>query len=150
MWTKLLEWTDRVRQSRRAGAENTQAAGRRGEDLAQRYLQQRGCIVGRNWRTRSGHSEVDLIAVDGDVLVFVEVKARRSDEYGAPDRTIGREKERQLARAAREYQRRTRGRWQKLRFDIVSVILTDPPRIEHNRDALRVPFRPVAPEVPAR
>jgi len=81
----------------------TQALGRRGEDLAHRYLRRRGfVIVARNYRLSSGDAEADLIAWEGEALVFVEVKSRESADFGPPERAIGEEKRAHLLRIARE------------------------------------------------
>ena len=57
--------------------------GRYGEDVAARYLQDAGLVlIDRNWRGRSG--EVDLVALDGAILVICEVKTRTSDQFGGP------------------------------------------------------------------
>jgi len=115
-----------------------QASGRRGEDIAHRLLQSEGlAVVARNYRPRSGHGEIDLVAWDGDTLVFVEVKSRRSDEFGAPDRAVDREKERALIRSARDYARRADVAWDRVRFDIVNVVFSDPPSVSRVRNAFR-------------
>jgi putative endonuclease len=112
------------------------ASGRRGEDLAHRFLRKRGFhVVARNYRPRSGAGEIDLVAWDGGTLVFVEVKSRRSEEFGTPDRAVDQEKQDALVRAAREYARRAGVEWQNVRFDIVNVVLTDPPSVSHIGDA---------------
>ena len=111
--------------------------GRVGEDLAHRYLRRQGCtIVARNYRTRSGSGEIDLVAWQGGTLVFVEVKTRDSQEFGAPDRAVDADKERHLRTAARDYARRAGVEWERTRFDVVSVVL-NPRRIEWIRDAFR-------------
>ena len=111
--------------------------GRIGEDLAHRYLRRQGCtIVARNYRTRSGWGEIDLVAWQGETLVFVEVKTRDSAEFGAPDRAVDADKERHLRIAARDYARRAGVEWEHTRFDIVSVVL-NPSRIEWIRGAFR-------------
>jgi putative endonuclease len=145
----LLSLIDRLRHAgRRRCTAADLATGRRGEDLAQRYLQQRGyTVVARNYRTRSGDAEVDLIARDGEALVFVEVKSRHSSEFGAPDRAVDREKWRHIVRAAREYTRRADFPWNRVRFDLVNVILGEPPAIEHRQDAFNPP-RSTFPENP--
>jgi len=113
-----------------------QALGRRGEDLAHRYLERRGMtIVARNYRTATGSAEADLVAWDGDTLVFVEVKTRSTDEFGPPDRAIGDEKRRAILRAAAEYARRAGVPENNVRFDILNVVLSNPPSFEHTRDA---------------
>ena len=110
--------------------------GRLGEDLAHRYLRRHGCIiVARRYRPRSGGGEIDLVAWHGDTLVFAEVKTRATLEYGTPDRAVDTEKERFLRRAGRDYARRAGIEWSRVRFDIVSIVLTTPPFIEWFPDA---------------
>jgi len=135
----LYEFSDSIRQrARRRQWVADQATGRLGEDIAHRHLGRAGLIVvARNYRTRSGHAEVDLIAWESSTLVFVEVKTRQTEEYGTPDRAIGEEKERSLYRAAREYSRRIDVPWERVRFDIVNVVLTTPTQVTHIRNALR-------------
>jgi putative endonuclease len=112
--------------------------GRIGEDLAHRYLRRRGCtIVSRNYRTPAGSGEIDLVARDGGILVFVEVKTRATADFGDPDRAVDAEKRMHLRRAARDYARRAGVDWAQTRFDIVSIVLAHPPRIEWTRDAFR-------------
>ena len=117
------------------------ATGRRGEDLAHRYLQGLGYIVvARNYRLSSGSGEADIIAWDGDELVIVEVKTRESEEFGPPERAIDGEKRLALNRVARDYARKSNTANAKVRCDAVSVILTAPPRIELFRNAVRWKF----------
>jgi putative endonuclease len=112
--------------------------GRVGEDLAHRYLRRKGCtVVARNYRARSGAGEIDLVAWHGERLVFVEVKTRSSEDYGAPDAAVDLEKRIALERTAREYALRSGVEWGRTRFDIVSVVLLRPVRIEWRRDAFR-------------
>ncbi len=129
--------TDAARQLRQRHTLTPSAAlGRRGEDLAHRYLRSAGfTVLARNYRPGGGQSEVDIVARDGDILVFVEVKSRTSAEYGAPDRAIGSEKQKQITRAARRYAARAGIEWNRVRFDTVSVIFTQPPAIIHQQDA---------------
>jgi putative endonuclease len=110
--------------------------GRMGEDAAHRYLRERGCtVVARNYRSRSGPGEIDLVAWHGGSLVFVEVKTRASEEFGTPDRAVDEEKRSALERAAREYARRANVGWEQTRFDIVSVVLGKKLRVEWLKDA---------------
>lgn len=112
--------------------------GRIGEDLAHRYLRSRGCtIVARNYRTRSGSGEIDIVAWHGAALVFVEVKTRMSEGFGTPESAVDQEKRARLRRAARDYARRAGIEWEKTRFDIISVVLEKPPRIAWARNAFR-------------
>src|SRR5579885_1042149 len=134
----LYQLADRLRfraYQRRMTAEH--ALGRRGEDLAHRYLQRHGMVVvSRNYRTSTGSAEIDLVGWDNGTLVFVEVKSRRSDEYGAPDRAVGHEKWAHITRAARDYVRRVNMPCQTVRFDIVNIVFSSPPQITHLRDVL--------------
>ena len=78
------------------------APGRRAEDLAAAYQQQRGLrVLARNYRCRFG--EIDLIARDGDTLVFVEVRMRSSDRFGGAAASITAAKRAKLVRTARHY-----------------------------------------------
>jgi putative endonuclease len=116
------------------------AWGRRGEDLAHRYLQACGYIViGRNWRTRSGSAEVDIIAADGDTIVFVEVKTRATEAWGTPDQAVDEAKRRHMMRAAAEYLRLIDADFSRARFDIVSVLFGDGESVVHHRDAIPKP-----------
>lgn len=110
--------------------------GRLGEDLAHRYLRRRKCtVVARNYRPPAGGGEIDLVAWDGATLVFVEVKTRSTADFGPPEAAVDAEKREHLGRAARDYARRAGVAWEDTRFDIVSVLLREPPRIEWIRDA---------------
>jgi len=112
--------------------------GRVGEDAAHRYLRRHGCtIVARNYRMRSGGGEIDLVAWHGRKLVFVEVKTRESDDFGAPESAVDAEKRANLRRASQDYARRAGVDWDKTRFDIVGVVLTRPMRIDWIKDAFR-------------
>jgi putative endonuclease len=109
--------------------------GRLGEDLAYRYLRRHGCtVVARNYRTRSGSGEIDIVAWHGPELVFVEVKTRQTDEYGAPIGAVDAEKQRRLRVAARDYTRRANIPPERTRFDVLSVVLEGAPKIEWTRD----------------
>ena len=122
---RLLDGLRHRARSRQWSPEQT--SGRRGEDLAHRLLREQGLtVVARNFRPRSGHGEIDLVAWEKDKLVFVEVKARRTDEFGTPDRAVDAAKRDALIRSAREYAHRAGVPWERVRFDIVNVILTEP------------------------
>jgi putative endonuclease len=71
------------------------AVGRYGEDVAVRHLTDAGLVVlERNWRCRAG--EIDIVARDGDVLVFCEVKTRTSDAFGGPAEAVSPAKMRRI------------------------------------------------------
>jgi putative endonuclease len=127
--------SDTARQIRERAVLTPEAAlGRRGEDMAHRYLQSAGYrVIARNYKP-GDDSEVDIVARDGDIVVFVEVKSRSSDEHGAPDRAVDPEKQKHIIRAARSYITRAGIPWSQVRFDVVSVVFTSPPAIVHHRD----------------
>lgn len=116
------------------------ARGRNAEAQAARFLETRGlAILARNYRTRAG--EIDLIARDGEYVVFVEVRARRSAAFGTPAETVGARKRARLASAAAHYLLTSTGtRPPPCRFDVVSISGTEPAaRVEWLRDAFQVP-----------
>lgn len=130
---------DRARhRARRRRADPDFAAGRRGEDLAHRFLCRQGLtIVARNYRPRAGAGEIDLIAWEKDQLAFIEVKTRATAEFGTPESAVDPEKQLYLVRDARDYARRAGVDGDTVRFDIVSVLLTRPPVIRFFWDAFR-------------
>jgi putative endonuclease len=109
--------------------------GRRGEALAADYLCARGYElvasnfktgVGRNRRGTVVQAEIDLVAYDGPVLCFIEVKTRASDWYAAPEANVDLRKQRQITRAARAYRRLLGLQNAPRRYDVVAVILPPP------------------------
>lgn len=136
----LLRLSDAIRdRARRRSWPRDLATGRRGEDLAHRYLERQGMtVVARNWQPSVGRGEIDLVAWEGERLVFVEVKARGGDEFGAPERNVDAQKRDALVRAARNYARRAGVAWERVRFDLVGVVFGDPPAISHRKDAFRL------------
>ncbi len=111
--------------------------GRRGEKQAEKFLKKAGFkILGR--RVRCGkHDEIDLIARQGDTLVFVEVKTRRNEDRGRPAAAVGRDKRRRLSRAAVTFLQRRRLRPPYIRFDIIEVI-ENPAEIRHIENAFQL------------
>lgn len=103
----------------------TQQAGRQGEEQARQYLQNHGLIIlARNLRSKTG--EIDLVAVDGDTLVFIEVRQRHSRQYGGAAASVNRQKQGRLLRTAQYFlprlaRRYFRGVTPVCRFDVVSV-----------------------------
>lgn len=113
--------------------------GEYGEELAVRCLERNGYrLVERNWRAgKSG--EIDIIAYDGPVLAFVEVKARASGSCGGPQRAVTPRKQAQLARLATRFLYRS-GLYGTVdcRFDVVAIELgAGRSRIELIKDAFR-------------
>jgi putative endonuclease len=141
MLGQLYEFADVLRHhGRKRHLTPAHALGRRGEDIAHRHLRRAGIvIVARNYRMASGAGEIDLVGWEKETLVFVEVKSRQTDEYGAPDRAIGPQKQSSLLRAAREYARHANVPWEKVRFDVVNVVFSTPPSVVHFRDVFGPP-----------
>lgn len=115
----------------------TKALGDRGERAAARYLARVGYkIVTRKHKNRFG--EIDLIALDGDCLVFVEVKTRRSDAAGLPVEAIDFKKRRKLTQVALAYLKRHHWLDRSARFDVVTILWPEgsrKPIVEHYRHA---------------
>ena len=99
---------------------NTRLLGTKGEEIAGSYLKKEGYrIVERNYRTSRG--EVDIVAYEGDKLVFIEVKTRRTREYGEGQWAIDRRKQRQMIKVALTYIVRKKINNKSYRFDTVIV-----------------------------
>lgn len=120
---------------------STVILGRRGEELAGRFLEQKGfrlvvanfvVPVGRNRRGALVKAEIDLIAYDGETLCFIEVKTRSSDEFARPEASVNLRKQRQIIRAARVYRQFFGVRKTPFRYDVVGIVMSpnQPPKIE--------------------
>lgn len=111
--------------------------GRRGEAAAARFLRKLGyIIVAQGYRDRLG--EIDLIAVDGRTVVFVEVKTRTSHDAGHPAQAVDLDKQKRLTRLALSYLKRHDLLDCRCRFDIVAVTWPEnarSPNIEHLKSA---------------
>ena len=121
----------------------TARVGQLGEELACRFLMKKHCrLVVANFKVPIGRNsvgaqvtgEIDIIALDeADVLCFVEVKTRTSDEFAAPIAAVDLRKQRQIIRTARMYRKIFAVQNVKFRYDVVSVVLGSEgkPKIEH-------------------
>jgi putative endonuclease len=110
--------------------------GAAGELAARRFLQRGGYrILDRNWRCP--HGELDLVALCGEMVVFVEVKTRRSRDAADPEVNIGPAKQRKLLSVARAWLNKHGYPDRAYRFDSVSVVLGDAgaPEIRHIEEA---------------
>lgn len=120
---------------------STRARGAAGEALAARHLEGLGFrIVARNVHLR--HAELDLVALEGACLVFVEVRLRASARFGSAAESVDPRKQRRIARAASELL--ARGglpRHSRVRFDVIAIDAgTTPPGLTHLRDAFTADF----------
>jgi len=122
----------------RMSGDARQNLGRLGEQLAAESLAGQGMVLlERRYRCRLG--EIDLIARDGSIVVFVEVKARRGIGFGRPAESVSRLKRRRIARVALQFLQR-RGWLERIcRFDVVEVLIRsgEDPQILHIPDAFR-------------
>lgn len=95
--------------------------GRRGEDLAVQFLEQRGLVVlSRNWRCREG--ELDVVATDSDRLVVCEVKTRSTAWFGEPAEAVTGKKAARIRRVAQVWLAAHRVHWVEVRFDVLSIV----------------------------
>jgi putative endonuclease len=118
------------------GKRDTRAIGRAGEDLAQQVLERAGFrIVARNLHLR--RAELDLVALDGATLVFVEVRLRRGDRFGSAAESVDARKRRRITEAAvAALARGGLPRAARIRFDVIAIDTAhEPPRVTHFRDA---------------
>lgn len=112
----------------------TQQVGRHGEDVVQRWIEDRGwSVLARNWRC--GQGEADLVALDEGELVIVEVKTRRSSQFGLPQEAVTRAKLARLRRIAGEWLRDDPRPYRGVRIDVMAVMLprVGSARVEHLR-----------------
>jgi len=115
------------------------ALGKIGENLACRELERRGyAILARRYRRRGG--ELDIVARDGGTIVFVEVKARRGQDWGGGAEAVTPLKQRRMAQIAMDYLVRHRLAGHPCRFDVVSIdVGPGKPAIEVFRNAFMAP-----------
>ncbi len=129
------------RKKRSARLSPSQQIGRWGENHAAIYLRRQGYrIIARNVRP-DAHSEIDLIARLPDTLVFVEVKTRASEEFGAPGAAVDYAKRKILTRAAVRFFRQARNPPLNVRFDVIEVVSGDNPKrpeIRHSEDVFQI------------
>jgi len=107
--------------------------GKKGEEIALRYLQNLGYqILARNFRSQ--RKEIDIIALEGKELVFVEVKAGKSKEFGEPELRVDERKKKNLTAAAQAFLAETKTDYESCRFDVMGVdLLTG--KVKHYKGA---------------
>jgi putative endonuclease len=125
------------KQFSRNGVDATAPLGHRGEALAERFLKkQRYKILARGSRNKLG--ELDLVALDGKTIVFVEVKTRKSNDKGHPADAVDERKQIKLTRLALAFLKRHRLLDHSSRFDVIAITWPDEgkdPKIEHFKNA---------------
>lgn len=112
--------------------------GRFGEEIAALHLGQDGMtVIDRNWRCQQG--ELDLIAREKrGTVVFCEVKTRRTERHGTPFEAVNEAKARRIRRLAAEWLREHPGSGERLRFDVIGVVVPadGPVQLRHRREVL--------------
>ena len=112
--------------------------GKRGEELARQHLEKAGyTILTQNWRTRFG--EIDLVAEKAGVVVFAEVKARTSHDFGTPEEAVTRRKRQKLIRTAQAYLGTAGLDQAQWRIDVIALDIDkegNVDRIEHYEDII--------------
>jgi len=107
---------------------NNKITGNFGEQIAKEYLKGLGYkILETNWRIGK-LAEIDIIAKDGKTTVFIEVKTRKTQNYGHPFEAIGYHKLKNIYTATMAYMQKQKG---EFRVDIIGIVLSEPPKIEH-------------------
>jgi putative endonuclease len=112
--------------------------GSKGESLAVQFLKTKGYkIISKNYKTSIG--EIDIIAQDGETVVFIEVKTRANDSFGYPFEAVHSRKRQKLRNVALLYLKK-QGKEIPVRFDVLSIIYTENSimEIEHIQDAFEV------------
>lgn len=100
---------------------NDKLLGKEGENFGALFLESRGhTLLARNWRGRYG--ELDLVSLDGDTLVFTEVKTRRGQKFGAPQNAVTAAKQKKLCLAALEFIAAEGYEDYNVRFDVLALI----------------------------
>lgn len=114
--------------------------GKKGEDIAVAYLKGEGYqILERNYRCPFG--EVDIVAKDGNTIVFVEVKSRRSERFGDPQVAVGQEKQKKISMISLNYLQEMRIPSDNARFDVVAVkMFPEGTKVELIRNAFDLAF----------
>ncbi len=114
--------------------------GESGESIAVKFLKKNGYkIIERNYRCKLG--EIDIIAQDNRVLAFIEVKARRTDEFGGPKWAVTPRKQRKISMVALKYLKETEQMGKKARFDVVAIrLLPDAPDVEIIKNAFELAY----------
>jgi len=110
--------------------------GNRGEEIAVELLTKKGYeIIERNYHF--GHGEIDIIAKEKDVLVFVEVKTRKNLEFGEPELAVTKNKQRQIRKIAESYLYEKEISDQDCRIDVIAIMMQEklPPKINHIENA---------------
>lgn len=109
---------------------NNRYEGVFGEESAIEYLKKSGYrIIEKNYTT--AHGELDIIALDGDTIVFIEVKSRNNEKYGKPIEAITRKKQDNIIKSAKEFIHKKRLYERNIRFDAICILRDNMEHIEN-------------------
>lgn len=137
LWHRFREWLVRSTAPVLQASTSQRTVGREGERLAEKFLVAQGFhVLHRQYRSLWG--EIDLIAQDGEWIVFVEVKTRRSTAAGHPVEAVTARKQAQLTKLALAWMKRHRSLDHRARFDVVAIVWpanSAEPQITHYRHA---------------
>lgn len=138
----MAEFLSIISQNKREPVRFSSVMGARGEMLAAKFIEREGYLivmanfkvpVGRNSKGVSVTGEIDLIALDGDTLCFIEVKTRRSDEFVPVITNVDIRKQRQITRTAKAYRRIFDVWGMPYRYDVVTVLMP-----KHSKEHIEV------------
>lgn len=115
--------------------------GKYGETLAINYLKKNGYkVVGKNYRSPFG--EIDIIALDKDILVFIEVKTKKSNRFIPPELSVNKKKQGKIIKGALHYIQRRGESFDQYRFDVIAINTSEENgerEIKLYKDAFQVP-----------
>lgn len=113
-----------------------QSVGKKGEEVARAFLQSRGYkLEAVNYRTPAG--EIDIVARDKAIMVFVEVKTRKSQTFGLPYEAVNLHKQKKIRQVAMQYLAEKAVKCRGIRFDVISILISsaDNYQIDHLENA---------------
>ncbi len=133
-------WKRRIQKPEGPANDGRRHTGESGESIAVRFLKKKGYeIIEQNYRCKLG--EIDIIARDGRVLAFVEVKARRTGDFGGPKWAVTPRKQRKISMVALKYLKETEQMGKKARFDVVAIrLLPGDPDVEIIKNAFDLAY----------
>ena len=109
---------------------NKREIGKQKEDLAVEYLKRKGYkIIKQNFHTKSG--EIDIIAKDKNTLVFIEVRSKSYKDFGTPEETIDKQKQRKIIKTAKIFLKNHNLDYDEIRFDVISILKENINHIEN-------------------
>lgn len=130
----------RIRKPEGPANDGRRHTGESGESIAVKFLKKNGYeIIEQNYRCKLG--EIDIVARDGRVLAFIEVKARRTGDFGGPKWAVTPRKQRKISMVALKYLKETEQMEKRARFDVVAIrLLPGDPDVEIIKNAFELAY----------